>query len=40
MLGNNLDPIVMREITEDMARRLDKDTTMANGSVAESKRMI
>lgn len=40
MLGSNLDPIIMREITHDMARRLDKDSTTANGSAKEKRAMV
>ncbi|KAI1293482.1 Innexin inx1 [Halotydeus destructor] len=31
MLGSNLDPIIMREITQDIARKLQKDTTKSIG---------
>lgn len=30
MLGTNLDPIIMREITHELAKRLDKDSTRSN----------
>ena len=40
MLGNNLDPIVMREIVHDMAKRLNKDNTKVNGGRDETKGMI
>ena len=40
MLANNLDAVLMQEMTADLAKKIDMDTSKLNGTIDERSRMV